>query len=429
MLITNIKVASFKVFGPLAELSMVPRTRNYRKLPENLHTYGKKRVLKSAMLYGGNNSGKSSLLDAVKVFKKIVLEGSIDTFSFDNLKNFCYEEGDIQIEVSFLDGTIEYTYGLEFNDKNAIGEYLYENDYLLISRDKEGILEGDLIEQNEKFKERIQELPKNKVILTYVNEYITNPVSNVFIKVKQLCERIHIIDERVRDVIVSNEIIEFASDTQKMALLNYLIASSNLYIEKRELVDEEEAIGSEYLNRHINQKTLEKIKTTKPLLDGFRMVSYYKDNKGNTIARPSVFFDSIGTNKFIVLSIFIINALLDNQILFIDELDSSLHYRLTRVLAIIVNSDVNRQSQFIMTTHDVKLLSPSIFRKDQINFIVRNDKGVEIISMDEFKANSKNDIRSETNFEKLYTEERIVDLPYADVSVFNREIKKLWEQK
>ena len=52
---------------------------------------------------------------------------------------------------------------------------------------------------------------------------------------------------------------------------------------------------------------------------------------------------------------------------------------------ILKNSEINSDAQFIMTSHDVKLLSPQLFRKDQINFILRDDCKVEIVSLDDFK--------------------------------------------
>lgn len=429
MFITSFKVSGYKVFGPLVELSMVPRTKNYRKLAENLHVIGKRRVLKSALIYGGNNTGKSSLVSALRDFKKIIFEGSIELFNFDLFKNFCYEEDDIRFEITFLDNLKEYTYGIEFSNKDALGEYLYENDNLLYSRDKNGDLEGSFIQDNDKLRERISDLPRNKVILTYVNEYMTDPGTTVFSKVKSLFQKIVLVDEKKKNTTYQIEVYKFAGDNEKMKLLNKLLSDSNLYVEKRELLDEEQALKVVSLFQDIDTQTLDQIKGDKNVLDILRMTSYYKDRKGNLIPKPSVLFDSRGTVAFINLCIHIINAMLEGKILFIDELDSSLHYRLTRALAILVNSEANHESQFIMTTHDVKLLTPFIFRKDQINFIIRNQDKVEIVSLDDFKANSHNDVRSDTNFEKLYTEERVVDLPYSDLTNMIEELNSLWEEK
>jgi hypothetical protein len=60
-----------------------------------------------------------------------------------------------------------------------------------------------------------------------------------------------------------------------------------------------------------------------------------------------------------------------------------------------------------LTSHDVKLLSPLLFRKDQINFTLRDDDKVKIVSLNDFKANSNIDIRSNSNFEKMYVEEKL----------------------
>lgn len=429
MFITSFKVSGYKVFGPLVELSMVPRTKNYRKLAENLHVIGKRRVLKSALIYGGNNTGKSSLVNALRDFKKIISTGTIEFFNLDLFKNFCYEEDDIRFEITFLDNLKEYTYGIEFTDKDALGEYLYENDTLLYSRDKNGALEGSFIKKNDKLSERISDLPRNKVILTYVNEYMTDPGTNVFSRVKSLFQKIVLVDDKEKTVIYSKEVYKFANDNNKMKLLNKLLSDSNLYVEKRKFLDEEQALKVVSFIQDTDPQLLDQIKGNKGLLELFRMTSYYKDRKGNLIPKPSVLFDSRGTSVFINLCVYIINALLEDKILFIDELDSSLHYRLTRALAILVNSEANHASQFIMTTHDVKLLTPFIFRKDQINFIIRDQDKVEIVSLDDFKANSHNDVRSDTNFEKLYTEERVVDLPYSDLTNMIEELNSLWEEK
>jgi predicted RNase H-like nuclease (RuvC/YqgF family) len=94
-----------------------------------------------------------------------------------------------------------------------------------------------------------------------------------------------------------------------------------------------------------------------------------------------------------------------------------------------MNSEINRDAQFIMTSHDVKLLSPQLFRKDQINFILRDDCQVEIVTLDDFKANSNRDIRSNSNFEKMYVEEKIVPLPDTDIYQVIKEFSLYDEKK
>lgn len=97
---------------------------------------------------------------------------------------------------------------------------------------------------------------------------------------------------------------------------------------------------------------------------------------------------------------------------------------MTRALSIFINSNPFSKAQFILSTHDVKLLSPVLFRKDQIYFINRYEKSVEMVSLDMFKSNSEVDVRSNSNYEKIYVEGKIVDLPYTDIYSVIKEFEK-----
>ncbi|MBU1142308.1 MAG: ATP-binding protein [Firmicutes bacterium] len=429
MLLNSFKVSGFKVFGKPVELNMVPKTKNYQTLDENVIVSLSKKNLKSALLYGGNNTGKSSLLDAFLVFKKLISTGNLDDFPFDLYKNFCYFEDDVIFEISFLHNHDDITYGVEFNESKDLGEYVFIGEELIFSRERDHSIEGKLIDSNLKIKERIEDLPLDKLVLSYMNEYVSNPGTDVFMNVKKFFDQIEYINDSNKNMIMSKEIMEFSTNNTKMRILNHLIESTELFIDKRELAEEGYVVENEYYNKHIPKDAFARIKTMKSQSEGLRMVSYYQNELGESVAKPSILFDSIGTNKFIVLSMSIINAILNNKILLIDEIDSSLHYKLTRALVILMNSDVNHQSQFIMSTHDVKLLSPKLFRKDQVNFVIRNKEAVSIVSLDDFKANSLKDIRSDSNFEKMYVEERIVDLPDTNISNVIKEMRALWEKK
>ena len=398
MLLNNFKVSGFKVFGSTVEINMVPQTKNLRSLEENLIINGQKKHIKSSLLYGGNNTGNSSLLDAFKIFKMIVSKGNIDHFPFDILKNFTYGAQNIEFEVSFFDEKKTYTYGIEFNETGSLGEYIFVEEELFLSRERDGFIEGILVENNLKLKNRIEELQKDKLIVTFINEYVVNPETDVFRKIKIFFDKLVFLDDVEKNVIMNSDIMAFISDKNKMSILNKLLESTEVHVAKRTLEDESYVLNNEHYLRHLDKNQIDRLKGAK-LLDALRMVSYYPSESGNLVAKPSILFDSIGTNKFIVMSMYVINAILNRQILFIDEIDNSLHYKITRALIILMNSNLNNGAQFIMTTHDVKLLSQQLLRKDQINFVIRNEEKVTIVSLDDFKANSFKDIRSDSNFE------------------------------
>lgn len=426
MLLSHFKVGGYKVFGEPVALSMIPETKNALHLSENIikrkHKSTLKKHLKSAILYGGNNTGKSSLLDGLMAMRKIFKNGHVEHFPFDILKNFCYDfDHLVKFEIAIVKDFTTLLYGFEFASENSIGEYLYENDTLLFSRDLDGDIEGVFMTQD-RFKDRLQDLPLDKLIVPYFLEYskvvddypVFSLIDTFFTKIKYVDNRENMINVPLYTT--------FMHDSKKMAILNKLIASTELHMEKRDTLSEEELYRSTLYKTFMESSHFEEMKHTddqkdsyQSLIDLLRVASLYKGRDGTRVKKPSLLFDSVGTNKFIVLAMHIITALLEDNLLLIDEFDSSLHHKLTRALVILMNSEINQNAQFIMTSHDVKLLSPQLFRKDQIHFIIRDDHTVEIVSLDDFKANSNQDIRSTSNFEKMYVEEKIVPLPDTDI--------------
>lgn len=440
MLLSNFKVGGFKVFGVPVELDMTPKTRNNQYLSENIIERKSKNIikknLKSVIIYGGNNTGKSSLLHGLMTMKTVFKKGNVIGFPFDMYKNFCYEYDDIiRFEVSFLYEFKTIIYGIEIKDESTVGEYLFEDEELLFSKDIDGTHEGKLFEDND-FEVRFRDLPSDKLVVPYFLEY-TKIVDKykTFSLISQFFSKIHFVDNRKNEVNVKLY-NSFINNPQKMTILNRLISSTDLYLERRDVMPEEEFYKTDLYKTFVEKNNIEEISNTddkkdniKDLIDIIRVTSIYKGKNGEFVSKPSFVFDSVGTNKFIVLAMHIINALLENNILLIDEFDSSLHHKLTRVLVILMNSSINKDAQFVLTSHDVKLLSPQLFRKDQINFVLRDECSVEVVSLDDYKANSNQDIRSNSNFEKMYVEEKIVPLPNTDIFQVIKEFSIYGEKK
>ncbi|MBR1374359.1 ATP-binding protein, partial [bacterium] len=124
------------------------------------------------------------------------------------------------------------------------------------------------------------------------------------------------------------------------------------------------------------------LKAQKNLLDQLCLVSRHKG-----VDLPSVMIDSTGTKKIVALASYVIEAIEQGRILVVDELDSSLHFKLTRAIVSLFNNEVNKCGQLICTIHDISLLDcRKLFRKEQIWFIHRNTERVWLYSLSEFKA-------------------------------------------
>ena len=71
----------------------------------------------------------------------------------------------------------------------------------------------------------------------------------------------------------------------------------------------------------------------------------------------------------------------------IDELDNSLHFKLTRAIVALFNNELNTEAQLICTVHDVSLLDcQNLFRKDQIWVAHKDRDNAYLYSLTEFTS-------------------------------------------
>ena len=102
---------------------------------------------------------------------------------------------------------------------------------------------------------------------------------------------------------------------------------------------------------------------------------------------PSLTFDSTGTKKVAALASYIVEALEKGKTLVVDELDSSLHFKLTRAIVSLFNNELNSKAQLIFTVHDITLLDcKKLFRKDQIWFASKEEGIAYLYSLADFTA-------------------------------------------
>ncbi len=146
------------------------------------------------------------------------------------------------------------------------------------------------------------------------------------------------------------------------------------------------------------------------LLEQLHLCSVYK---GRPV--PSLLFDSVGTKKMASLASFIINSLEQGRILVVDEIDSSLHFKLTRAIFSLFNNELNTKGQLICTAHDVSLLDcKRMFRKEQIWFASKDKEGVYLYSLSDFKAD-EDGVRGRSDLIEKYKKGLFDALPSPDL--------------
>ncbi len=140
-----------------------------------------------------------------------------------------------------------------------------------------------------------------------------------------------------------------------------------------------------------------------------KMVSYHKDKNGNQI-KFDLSQESDGSLRLLdILPAFIkLEQANLPYVYIIDELDRSWHYELSYSLLNTYLSSCSKKSrsQLIFSTHDLMLMDQSLFRRDEIWLVSRNQNGESgLRSMAEY------DIRSDKDIRKLYLQGALDGIP------------------
>ena len=93
-----------------------------------------------------------------------------------------------------------------------------------------------------------------------------------------------------------------------------------------------------------------------------------------------------------------------------DEFDARFHPLLTKRIVQLFNSEENKQTQFIFVTHDTSLLSNNLLRRDQIEFVEKDEEGASHL----YSLAEINGVRAEASFEKDYIHGKYGAIPWVE---------------
>ncbi len=200
------------------------------------------------------------------------------------------------------------------------------------------------------------------------------------------------------------------SDSSQKKIANFVINADLSLEDFRYLNDEELKMALRKQDSEDIKPQESVLNSSAPLAEMLHLASVYKG-----ILVPSMIFDSTGTKKMAALASYVIDALENGRILIVDELDNSLHFRLTRAILALFNNELNKNAQMIATVHDVSLLDcQKLFRKEQIWFTYKDKEDVYLYSLSAFTA-EKDGIRDTTNLIEKYRKGMFGALPNPDL--------------
>lgn len=416
-MILSVRVNNFLVYSNAVELSM-KADMHIKKFSDSVFKANNFNILKSVCIYGANNSGKTCLVRAINSIRNVLL-GFVTEMPYNLFtnSNTCelgisfYYRGhvfsyDFKYDLSFVNG---YKKGFTFEclKELTIDRYGNSSEKELFTRDVENNVyrfAGD------PELGKVLNMVSNDNILIYTINTAKYPVVERYKQIlRGFSESLEILD--MNNIPIEKTINVLKNDEPIKAKTVELIKMADLDIEDYKYIkDNPTSFGNLPADgtTPIPQEFI--LKAAVAVDDMLRLTSVHKGK-----AVQSLSFDSTGTKKIVALASFVVEALEKGKTLVIDELDSSLHFKLTRAIVSLFNNELNKNAQLIFTAHDVTLLDcKELFRKDQIWFAGKDIENVYLYSLDEF--NSQEDkIRSTTNLFEKYNAGLLGVIPEPDL--------------
>jgi uncharacterized protein len=427
-MLLQITIGNFKSFQEPATLSMVAAKDRASKDPKRIDQENVARgqngfdVLKTAVIYGANASGKSNFIAGIGFMRDMVLGSTEAKNPLTNTpaRHFRLREGFEQqpshFEVVFLSQGTRYRYGFEVDAKHVVSEWLYH-------------------------------APKSRESQLFLREGSSYTISGAFregraVKDKTRADTLFLSACAQWNGVISEKIVQWFGDSLDMLpgipgmlgvdfakvmeefpqakdwmqsfvfKLNLSIIDFDFQSRPRELPIEFLELITEKgqgLLQENNGAKIQRVVTT-----------HEKYSESGEISGREQFLlhrdESIGTQKIFHLALPILFSLQQGRVIIIDELDSSLHPLLVQKIVQLFHENTNvPASQLIFTTHDTTLLDSSIFRRDQVWFTEKDQYQASVLySLHDYKIENTKKVREDEVYAKNYLIGKYGAIPYIN---------------
>ena len=330
------------------------------------------KVLTSAVIYGANGAGKSNILRALNAMMERVSysfeQGSkyLEPFRLDA----AWSGKPSRFELSFVKDKVRYQYGFAADHKLVHEEWLiaYPKRAPQVwferrpSAERADIRFG-LHLKGEKV--RLAEMTRPDALFLSVAAQFNHP------QLRDLQEWLvsRVVAQKSYGFNALRTVRFFESAVEMQEVVKRMLKTADLGItgvsirRHQELPNRES--GAKMVIRESGKQEF------------YEIITEHKDVDGQPVRFDLLDDESEGTNRLFNLIGPWAEALSSGGLLAIDELDQSLHPLLVRRLIWMFNNSVVNadRAQLVFNTHDVTLLDPKLFRRDQIWFAEKDTVG------------------------------------------------------
>lgn len=345
-------------------------------------------LLKNAVIYGKNASGKSNLFKALDKMREIVLKSTQEPPNY-NLKVDCFLLSDnhcnmpTKFEIEFIIEDVIYKYGFKVFHNEIISEWLYkkEQKYVLLFKrkapEKSSIV---IIKKYEAEWRKYAEMTRRNTLFLSMMAFLA---CDFAIEIRNWFESLIIVKSDRFYPFLTNEYIS-RSIENKNKVLDF-IQKANIGIDDIKLnndisIDKLPKAFIEMLQKENPEITINEIK---PMFADIKIVHKVFNAINEVVATTDFDFgkESDGTKKIYEFSSPILSALEHGGILFIDEFDTNLHPLLIDHIIKLFNSGFNiKNAQFIVISSNPLLLDSQDIRRDEFWFVDKDIYGASILN-------------------------------------------------
>ena len=412
-MILRVTIENLYSFKEETEISFIAGVNvTHKEHTSHIETSNDISALKIGIIYGANASGKSNVIKAVSIIKKIALKGVpkrlVEPFKLINNNN-----KPSKIEIEFKSGKHYFAYGVVFTVKGIVEEWLYqinkESEKKIYTREVNlngnlftfGEIDGDL-ETEQLIRFISQSTPTTDSFLT---EYIKrngkglSAINEAHFWMKENLKIIYP-KSRYKGISVRTEKDKDFAEATK-SLLEYfntgIVDIRRIRINKEDLDIPKEMINEVF--SEIEPETNIIIASSY----GSSMYFFEADKDGivtiykqiaihRTIEGEEVSFEmeeeSDGSLRLLDFIPMLIDLNLNDTVYLVDEIDRSMHPMLSLKLLeyYLSNLKEERNTQLICSTHESNLLNLKLIRPDEIWFIEKGrDGSSHLTSLAEYK--------------------------------------------
>lgn len=351
-------------------------------------------LLKTAVLFGGNASGKSNFTSVLSIFRYYLFNKGIEKYNKEGFR-FGEENKNSTIKVRNVvdDKIYEYILEINFNTKKIIKEKLY-----ITALERKLVFER---ENNKIVKYDKEIFSEYEITIGFINETLTDSdsvISRIIEwRVPEEIEKYIFYIDKIKINNYSDDLGKYIYENKnnKKLVIEFLkkigiiVNDIEVYREKNEFFLKNIRESKEF--QILSEKEQEKLLSQIAYI--YRIYFVYEDNQKQKY-KLDYYEQSAGTQKILSMFFPIYNLLNNGGVMIIDELDITLHYSLIKEIIKMFNSvEYNRKNaQLIFTTHNLLLLDFNLFREDQIWFLENNDvsTGTELYSLSDIEEYEKN---------------------------------------